>query len=374
MRLEIELFSFDYKHDYLPYYTKHFLKISNEITLLDILNTINEDKKFSYEKRKDFLLCINGLYTKADVLIKDIVLKIGKDLVIEPLSIRRSHKDLLINDDDFQNKFNILKDFMPKKVLPSYQYNEIKELYQSYKIYFYASNTINIEKNYIGDSLLLLASFLIKTYPQAEKYILNKIKEEKISASYHTDLSSRLFDYDENIEKEILFIQNKLNILSEASIHIKNKIDFPKINLDKKVLFDFKGFKTLYYCANKKNEKTLSLLNTLEIKQLNLSSRNNDLALNTFNENKNFTYKLAAEIILDAYDQGADFLLVDTIEHFYLFDNNISFLEKISNRDIVLPVLYINELYSLAQGEHKEIKKALDKHVIKIDLLEKEES
>ena len=116
------------------------------------------------------------------------------------------------------------------------------------------------------------------------------------------------------------------------------------------------------------------MLNTLEIKQLNLSSRNNDLALNTFNENKNFTYKLAAEIILDAYDQGADFLLVDTIEHFYLFDNNISFLEKISNRDIVLPVLYINELYSLAQGEHKEIKKALDKHVIKIDLLEKEES
>ena len=31
MKLEISLFKFDKNSDYLPYYTKHFLKIENEI-------------------------------------------------------------------------------------------------------------------------------------------------------------------------------------------------------------------------------------------------------------------------------------------------------------------------------------------------------
>ena len=30
MKLEISLFKFDKNSDYLPYYTKHFLKIENE--------------------------------------------------------------------------------------------------------------------------------------------------------------------------------------------------------------------------------------------------------------------------------------------------------------------------------------------------------
>ena len=40
MKLEISLFKFDKNSDYLPYYTKHYLKIKDEKNILDILNTI----------------------------------------------------------------------------------------------------------------------------------------------------------------------------------------------------------------------------------------------------------------------------------------------------------------------------------------------
>ena len=38
MKLEISLFRFDYKSDYLPYYTKNYIKINNEKNLVDIRN------------------------------------------------------------------------------------------------------------------------------------------------------------------------------------------------------------------------------------------------------------------------------------------------------------------------------------------------
>ena len=65
MKLEISLFRFDYKSDYLPYYTKNFVKVKNEKTLLDILNNINLEHPFGFENSVDFYLCINGIYTKA---------------------------------------------------------------------------------------------------------------------------------------------------------------------------------------------------------------------------------------------------------------------------------------------------------------------
>ena len=64
MKLEISLFKFDKNSDYLPFYTKHFLKITNEITLLDILNTINNENPFGYENDENFNLVVNSIYLK----------------------------------------------------------------------------------------------------------------------------------------------------------------------------------------------------------------------------------------------------------------------------------------------------------------------
>lgn len=372
MKLEISLFRFDHELDYLPYYTKNYFTIGNEKTLLDIFNTLNEENKFSYKKCEDFLVCVNGVYTTLKVSIDTLVKNFGKDLIIEPLSIRRAGRDFIINTDDFKEKFKILKNFTNKEITPSYVKKEIKELYKSLKVYFYASNTINIEKKYIGDSILILASMLIEKYPQFETKILSSLQKEDFGAIYHTDLSSRILDFDPSIETRIQEIQEKLNItnnVNELKLKKKNKIDFLDFKNNKKIAHDFKKFNIAYFHENKINPDTQELLDNLNAKKLNLRTMYNDLALSTFNTNKEFTYKLAAEILLDAFDNDADFIVVDEERYFYLFDNNMAEIQRVAQRDVNIPIILNSELALLANGLHQEVKTSLDKHSINPEII-----
>ena len=110
MKLEISLFKFDKNSDYLPYYTKHFLKTENEKNILDILNTINKTAKLGFENSTDFDLVINGVFVKASITLEEVIENFGKELTIEPISIRRAYDDLLIDENDFKEKIKILKD------------------------------------------------------------------------------------------------------------------------------------------------------------------------------------------------------------------------------------------------------------------------
>ena len=153
MKLEISLFKFDKNSDYLPYYTKHYLKIKDEKNILDILNTINKTAKLGFEKNSDFDLVINGVFVKASITLEEVVANFGKEITIEPISIRRACNDLLIDDNDFREKITILKDLAQE---------EDKLEYLKLKPYFYASNTLNYKNDYIGDAILILAYDLIK--------------------------------------------------------------------------------------------------------------------------------------------------------------------------------------------------------------------
>ncbi len=113
MKLEVSLFRFDYKSDYLPYYTRNYIKVKKmKKTLLDILKSINNENPFAYENDKNFCVAVNGIYTNVSISIEQLVENFGNDLTIEPLSIRRSHTDLLINDADFQERLKVLSEFI----------------------------------------------------------------------------------------------------------------------------------------------------------------------------------------------------------------------------------------------------------------------
>lgn len=144
MKLEISLFKFDKNSDYLPYYTKHFLKIENEKNILDILKTINKTAKLGFQDNTNFDLVINGVYLKASITLEELIQNFGKELTIEPISIRRANNDLLIDDNDFKDKINILKEFINE---------DDKADYLKLKQYYYASNTLNYNSDFIGDSV-----------------------------------------------------------------------------------------------------------------------------------------------------------------------------------------------------------------------------
>ena len=364
MKLEISLFKFDKNSDYLPYYTKHYLKIKDEKNILDILNTINKTAKLGFEKNSDFDLVINGVFVKASITLEEVVANFGKEITIEPISIRRAYNDLLIDDNDFREKITILKDLAQE---------EDKLEYLKLKPYFYASNTLNYKNDYIGDAILILAYDLIKKNPAIANYILLALDDYEIGAQYHTSLEKRIYNFDMTIEEKIQTIQNNLNLfepLEKQNFRLNKTliIDFGTFEENYEIKHNFKDFNIAYY-PSKESIQTLTLLNKLDANILKLDSMKLDLAKNTFNKNPQITYLVTSTILLDAFDNNADFLLVDTFEDFYIFDYNRKQLEKLSGREIILPIIHKNELQKLATGKHSEAKKTLDKHQINPEII-----
>lgn len=360
MKLEISLFRFDYKSDYLPYYTKNFIKVENEKTLLDIFKNINEENPFGFEDKDDFYVVVNKVYTNASISIDELISTFGKDLTIEPISIRRAHTDLLINDADFHERLKVLSEFID---------DEDKAKYESYKIYFYASNTINYEYDYIGDPILLLASDLIEKNKNNEQDILNALNEYDCGAQYHTSLEKRVYNLDSEIEKKITELKAKLGVskpLKEQnfSLEKKNLLNFGIFNEIKEIKHDFHDFSLAYFEGTNKDSQTKELLEKLNAKVLKTPSMNNDLALDTFHLNSDFTIKLASNAMIEAFDNGADLLVVDDDNLFNLFDSNRKSLANACGRDVILPVIHKNELAKLAIGEHEQVKQTLSKHTI----------
>lgn len=365
MRLEISLFKFDYKSDYLPYYKKHFLKLTNEKNLLDILNTIHQDEEFGYENDLNFGVVLNGLTTNVSITIDEIKNDFGNDLVIEPLSIKRSFNDLLIDSKDFEEKLELL-DFIIDE--------DDKKEYFSYKNLFYASNTLNHEKDYIGDPILLLASSLIKKHRASRKKILQAIDCKDSGVYFHTNLSNRVYKYDLFNETRIKRLKDELNIyksVEDQNFRVKNTfiMDFGEFEKEEEIKHDFSDFNIAYYNANNVCEQTENLLNKLNAKILNLDSMKNDLALENFHIHADFSYQLAASVVLDAFDNSADFLVVDNDDFFYLLDYNRKELERVSGREITLPIIHKNELQKLAYGYHDSARITLDKHIVNPELI-----
>lgn len=365
MKLEISLFRFDYKSDYLPYYTKNFLKVKNEKTLLDILNNINDESPFGYRNAENFNVVVNKVFVNVNVSIDELVENFGKDLTIEPISIRRAHTDLLINDADFKERLNILSDFTDDEDIAKYR---------TYKIYFYASNTINYEYDYIGDSVLLLACDLIEKDKSNEKAILETLLEYECGAQYHTSLENRVFNIDPSIEERINSLKEKLKLTKKIeeqnfSLEKKKVLDFGTFDEIKEIKHDFNDFKIAYFKGLNEDSQTQELLSKLNATMINTNSMNSDLALDTFHLNSDFSIKLASNAILEAFDNDADLLLVDNENLFNIFDTNRKMLEKISGREIILPVIHKNELANLAFGLHDQVKQTLEKHSVNPELV-----
>jgi len=360
MKLEISLFRFDYKSDYLPYYTKNYIKIRNEKTLLDILNKINDEHTFGYKNCENFCVAVNGVFTYVTASIQQLVESFGRDLTIEPISIRRSHTDLLINDSDFRKRVEILSEFMDDE--------DIKK-YETYKIYFYASNTMNFEYEYIGDSVLLLACDLIEKNPNNEKNILEEILSYEYSIQFHTSLENRIFNFNKSIEEKIVLLKKKLNLSKSVeeqdfSLEKKNSFEFGTFEDIKEIKHDFNDFNIAYYRGLNEDSQTRELLSKLKAHIIDTPTMISDLALDTFHINSDFTVKLASTVILDAFDNDADLLVVDDEKLFDIFDTNRRLLEDASGRSIILPVIHKNELAKLALGLHDEVKLTLKKHSV----------
>ncbi|QOY55801.1 succinate dehydrogenase/fumarate reductase iron-sulfur subunit [Candidatus Sulfurimonas marisnigri] len=120
-KVNFKVFRFNAGDDYLPYYEDYSMEVTSEEVVLDILNRIkwDLDGSFSYRRSCRHGICgacaikVNGRATLACKESMSTIINIfGTDLTIEPLSIKRAVKDLIIDKGDFWEKHDAIHPFL----------------------------------------------------------------------------------------------------------------------------------------------------------------------------------------------------------------------------------------------------------------------
>lgn len=354
--LHVELFKFDSKVDYLPYYKKYTIEYKPKDTILSMLNKINAIEKFAYESTLDFNLKINNLYLNANEFIQNIVQRTSNEFIIEPVSIYRAINDLIIDKKDYLEKIVSFKEYITPMDMDEYAKN--------YELDYYASNTYNINRDYIGDHSLLIASDIIEQNPKMAEEILNKISYKDDGIWYHTSLQNRIFNYDISKEHRIKSLLEMLPQVQYSGINLNQSAQ----TCDVEISQYFEGFNIASFeGVNKKN--CAWAIKESKATYVELSLKNEDLAPYSTLVSSDFSLKIAGAILLQAKDENADFIVVRGKSDVMLFDGEQKKIEKALGREINLPVISQEQFKKLLEGEKNIVTLGFDKHKVKVSFL-----
>ncbi len=124
-KITFKVFRFNAETDYLPYYNTIEMEVTSEEVVLDILNRIKweHDGSFSYRRSCRHGICgacavkVNGKGVLAcKERMNDIIDLFGTELTIEPLSIKRAVKDMVIDKEDFWNKHDQVQPYLVDEI------------------------------------------------------------------------------------------------------------------------------------------------------------------------------------------------------------------------------------------------------------------
>ena len=356
----LTLFRFDLKTDYLPYVTKYSFDYDDGATFGDLLNEL---------KAKDTLVGIggegarvNGFLCGLETPLMDIVSRLGLELYIEPLSTKRAVKDLQINKDDFLERFDLLAPYVQKSD---------REFFQTLVLLHYATPALKYNSNILGSAFYYFSAKMIQKYPNFEAQIAEIASEPNCGVQYHLPLELKLFNPPEDLEEQIgLLIQavhkhfpdrikksidlakNPVQASLESFLNATSE-DLSSVLLASELKHDFSNFKAGVYLGSEVSmaQNMEASISFSRVKPQMLASKNEPDGSALFVYDSSLACKMAGEILLEAYDSGCDFLLVDNHEYLTLFDKEQKACAKAVGRAINLPIITAEQLALIALGE-----------------------
>lgn len=204
IQFKLNIFRFNAKTDYLPYYKKYEVAVSLDKTLFDLLKEVkHQDVLFDFPQDEFACIKLNGHTISTKVDMQSISEHFGTKLTLEPLCSKRATKDLIINSENFDATFSLIEQFTNE--------ND-KKKFQEYKRFYYASEMLDFEEDFQGTSLFLFVNDLISKNTNHKKELLEVISHEKYGIWYHLPLSHKTFPANKDLEATI--IQLKKDILA----------------------------------------------------------------------------------------------------------------------------------------------------------------
>ncbi len=168
----------------------------------------------------------------------------------------------------------------------------------------------------------------------------------------------------------------------DLDIKIFNLADFllqtlGKSKIQKKVINNFEKFMAALYLGsyqcqiNKYSDtnKYSDILDSANLKLIKYNLKNQVSGYDVYDLNEELALKMAGTIMLDMFDNAADFVVINDARSFVMFDNLQKDLEKSVGREIGLSVFGLAEILLLAFGVTDKEKIGLNDHKIKTTLI-----
>lgn len=343
-KLTIRAFFFNAKTDYLPYYKEYKIRVDDDATAKDILIKIkNENIDFNYPEQKLFMR-INDFVVDGSQPVSSIIKRFGTSFQIDAVNSYRSDNGLKINDDDFMESY---------KLLEPYASSEDLEYYKTLYALHYASETGNFDREYIGDAVLILAHKMISEGSKYKKEILDAItlvgsglfdceyENNLFNAENHTDAINEL--------KSMAKATNKATICSRIGSIFSNKILLKSSSKKTPELF---GKQIAYYALDSQQTQMDDFIKSNDIKTIKFNKSNKLCGLGVLDDNKDLALTKAGAILLDAYDSGAEVLVVEGIEALEMFRKYFWAIEKRTGREMKdLVLVSIDEFMSQTRSK-----------------------
>ena len=323
--LEAEAFFFNAKTDYLPYY-KHFtLTLDEQATSRDLLASIVErNRNFAFPEER-LVFRINGLVCTGNETIASIVSRFGTSLRIDPVQTYRSMHCLVINDDDFYQAYERLAPFCDE---------EDKAYYESLYALHYASVTFDYDKAYAGDAVLALAGRLIEKYPQKADAVRAAVKDVAAMCEYENALFEP-FDLQEALDRIKIPVPpsaapSVLDKLKARVFKSSQKTALPAVAIEGKTVALYTGQADSVDAAARIKAQGATLLTFPK------ATRRNGRSI--IKEARKLALRKAADILLDAFDNGAEvFVCLDADDAGYFIRNKRA-IEQAAGREIDMTI------------------------------------
>ncbi len=330
-KLEIRAFFFNAKTDYLPYYKNFSIKVDDDATAKELLVKIQEENEnFSFPKQKLFMK-VNGLVVEAKQPVSALVERLGASLQIDPVNSYRSNNGLKINDSDFMESFELLAPYASESDLKYY-----KTLYALH----YASETENFDREYIGDAVLVLAHKMITEGSEHKEAILEAI----------TSVNSGLFDCE--YENNLFNAQDHSAAIEELKAMVKpdegpslcarlmarfskNEAETVVPKRAVETIENLEEKQVAHYHGPASHNIIHKLITDKGMKGVHFSRSGKLAGLGIVEENKALAFKKAGAILLDAYDSGAEVLVVEDVDVLDMFRKNFAAIERTIGRKMI---------------------------------------
>ncbi len=338
--LDIRAFFFNAKTDYLPYYKPFTIRLNSDAKAVEILQAIQSaNENFAYPKEK-LLFRINDLVVTGEESIGEIVKELGTTLQIDPVLAYRSNHCLIINDDDFMERFSLLA---------PYATEEDKAYYESLYALHYASESSKFNHDYIGDAILLLAHRMIENGNADKETILKAISDpyDGLNACEYENNLFEVEDHTQTIEalQAMLRQPTKDSLLAKISQKLSRKATATH------TVESLAGQGVAFYAGGAVQPTQAVVFEAIEaagcqVVRFGREQRRSGRSL--IGRENNLAYLKAATTLLDALDSGAEILIVADEADLAMFHNHYAAIQKRIGREIPLVLLSFEAFENLS--------------------------